>query len=190
MHTISFGFQPTMKVNIHNECTRFMLLRQEYFSIGATRDSEPNLKANAGSMMSVDFKYSLATFEGALICKLERERSKTETKDQSELIYNLLLVVWKSEGYRNFHVLVRLIECDNTFHWDKIKPEVYYQRYASQLSTYTSPIRNTWLTRDGTVLMTRLKLDLMKKDGILDLTISEKNRDGRSNRPEWINLER
>jgi hypothetical protein len=99
-----------------------------------------------------------------------------------------LLVAWKSEGYKNFCVFVHLIECNKWPYWDEIRLEEYYQRYADQLSTYTGPIKDTWLIHDGTVLMTELDLDFTQRDGVLNITISEGSKDEHAKRPEWINL--
>jgi hypothetical protein len=82
-----------------------------------------------------------------------------------------------------------LIECGKTFRCDKIKLEEYHQRYVSQLRTYTDPIKDTWLMHDGTVLMTRLELDFMKRDGRLNITISEGIKDDCTKRPKWIHPE-
>jgi hypothetical protein len=55
----------------------------------------------------------------------------------------------------------------------------YYQRYANQFCTHTGPIKDTWLPRDGTVLMIGLELDFVQRDDVLNITISEGIENGR-----------
>jgi hypothetical protein len=94
--------------------------------------------------------------------------------------YIWLFVAWKSEGYKEFHVFVHLIEYDEWIDWYKLELKTYYQRYANQLSTYTDPVIDTWLTRNGKVFMTKLELDFTqrnRRDGVLNITISERSKD-------------
>jgi hypothetical protein len=139
-------------------------------------------------MTSVDSKSSLAAFEGALICKLQKEDVKSD--DQSKLLYILLLVAWKSEDYKKYRVVLQLIEYDETFHWYEVKPEAYYQKYVSQLSTYTDPIRDAWSISDSITLITGLELDSTQRDGRLNITISESTSDDYGILPVWIDPER
>jgi hypothetical protein len=188
MPSISIESQLTMKVNMHNQCLGLKLINHGCFSNGIDWNKEPDEKVDAGSIMSADSKSSLAVFEGALIYELQR--GYTETDDQLESTYALLLVSWKSEGYKKFRVFLKLIECDRTFYWNNSKLERYYRKYRSQLGTYTDPIKDTWLIYNGTVLMTELELNFTQRDGVLNITISEGVKDEYTKRPEWINLNR
>jgi hypothetical protein len=67
--------------------------------------------------------------------------------------------------------------------WDMVKLKEYCQRYANQLDTYTDPIRDTWLTRDGAVLVTRLELDFMQRNDVLNIAISEGIKDDHTKKP-------
>jgi hypothetical protein len=188
MYTISFERQPTMKVNIHNQCSDFILTKQGNFSHGTNWNSYCNWRVDAGSMMSAALTPLLATSEVALAYKLERKLVRPV--NQSESTHILFSVAWKSEGYKKGRVFVHLIEYDEWFDWSRIKLEEYYQKYANQLCTYTDPIRNTWLTHDGTVLMTELELDFTQRDGVLNVTISEGTRDDHTKIPARFNLGR
>jgi hypothetical protein len=188
MHIIRVKLQPTMEVNIHNQCSDLKIADRKCSSNYENWNKYPDWRVNTGNMMSVEFKSLLAMFEGALICKLQRDDVKSD--DQPRPTYTLLFIAWKYEGYKRFLSFLQLIECDKEFHWNKIRPEEYYQRYASQLSTYTGPIRDIWLTDNGTVLMTELDLDFVKRDGVLSITISEGVRGSRIKRPAWIGPER
>jgi hypothetical protein len=115
------------------------------------------------------------------------QRKRVISDGQPKSTYTLFLVGWKSEGYNELRAFVKLIECDKTFHWCKVGLKEYYQRYANQLCAYTDLIKDTWLTHDDKVLMTKLELGLTQRDGKLNLIISEGIEDEHTRRPIWIN---
>jgi hypothetical protein len=207
IYTISVESQPTMKMNIYNQCSGFKLKYGKdfkpgwpqapityekrnggYFSDGADWNQGPYWEVKAGDVMSADLIPILPTFGGVLTYQLQREN--IEFDDQLESTHIRLFVAWKSESYKKFHVLVQLIECDKTLLWDEIKLKEYYQRNIRQLCAYTGPIKNTWLIPDGTVLMTRLELDFMQRDDVLNITIAEGVKDDYTKPPEWVNPNR
>jgi hypothetical protein len=188
IHAISVEHQPTMKVNIHNQCSGFKLLYPRYFSSGADWYECSGRRIDVGSMMSSDFEPLLTTFGGVLTYMLQKE--DVSSSDQPELSYIRLFVVWKSEGYRNFRAFVRLIEYDEKFCWNIDRLKECYQRYTSQLSTYAGPVRDTWLVHGVTVLITGLELDFTQRDGVLNITISEGSENEHARRPERIDPER
>jgi hypothetical protein len=177
-----------MEVNIYNQCSDFDLIDGEYFISGADWVKYPVNAVDAGSMTNATLIPSPITFEGVLAYGLLRKN--VESGNQHKSTYILLFVAWKSEGYREFHVFVHVIECDKKIKWNQIKLDEYYQRYANQFSTYAGPIKDTWLMYDGTVLMTGLDLDFMQRDGVLNTTISEGVKGEHTRRPEWIDLNR
>jgi hypothetical protein len=177
-----------MRVNIHNQCSYFKLTYRESFGEGALCNDDSDEDVDTGSMKSVDLIPFRVAFTGALMYELERKHVKTGSRSEPTLI--LLFIAWKSEGYKKFRVFVHLIEYDKRSYLHKITSEEYYQRYASQLCTYTDPIKDMWFIYDGTVLMTRLELDFTQRDGVLGVTISEGVEDAHTKRPEWIDLER
>jgi hypothetical protein len=177
-----------MKVNIHNQCSGFELTNREYFSNGADWNGCPSRQVKAGNTMSANLIPLLATFESVLAYELKRKHARPDNPSKSNICR--LFVAWKFEGYKNFYVFLQLIEYEKQNKWNEIKLEDYYQRYVSQLSTYTDPIENTWLTRCGKVLMTRLELDFTERDGVLNITISEGAKDDHTKMPVWISQKR
>jgi hypothetical protein len=172
-----------MKLNIHNQCKNFKLTYRKWLSSGADWNSEPNWTINTGIMTSADLTPFLSTFEGVIMYKLERKGDK--------LPYIWLFVAWKSEGYKEFHVLVHLIEYDEWIDWYKLELKTYYRRYANQLSTYTDSVIDAWLTRDDKVFMTKLELDFTqrnRRDGVLNITISEGVKDKHTKKSIWLDL--
>jgi hypothetical protein len=173
-----FLARQTMEMNIHNQCSDLKLTGREDFSDGAEMVTLPNSKVNAGDMISAGWSPFLATFEGALMYELEIEGAGSA--------YIRFLVAWKSERYKEFRVFIHLIEHDEWCHWNKPRLKKYYQGYVSRLSTYTGPVKDTWLTRDGKVLMTRLELNHAWRSDVLNITISEGVKDDHIRRPVWL----
>jgi hypothetical protein len=173
IHTINVEFQSTMTVNIRNQCSGFELRDIGHFSDGAYKDKYISQKADAVSIYVYGFTPFLTAFESSIMGELMRKH--VESDDRSELISTLLLVGWKSEGYKKFRAFVQLIEFDRAFRWYNFQLQEYYQKCANQLNTYTGPIKDTWLMHDGTVLTTTLELDFTKRDGALNITISEQS---------------
>jgi hypothetical protein len=178
----------TVKVNIHNQCSNFTLERIDWVNTGADWSNHPADKVDAGSMKSADLISFLPTFEGVLAYNLTRKNIMLDYLYSRPRIR--FFVIWKSEGYEKLCAFVQLIKCGEQYHLDASSLEEYYRKYASQLSTYTGPIKDAWLLDDGIVLMTELDLDFTQKDGVLNIIISEGIRDGRAKRLEWVNLER
>lgn len=73
--------QPTMKVNIYNQCSDFRLIGGRYFSNGAYWNKEPIWEVDTGSMMSADLIHFLSTFEGILTYELEKKVSSQHIFD-------------------------------------------------------------------------------------------------------------
>jgi hypothetical protein len=180
--------QPAIGVNIYNQCQNFTLIYPGYFSTGLAWTKCPDWELYTGSIMRVNLIPFLSTFEGILTYQLQKE--DVEPDNQSESTCIRLFITWKSEGYKKLLVCTNLIEHDKHFYWNLVKLEEYYQRYANQLNIYTSPIKNTWLTHDGTVLRTRLKLDIKKKSSTLDIFISEGVKNRHTKMLEWIDSRR
>jgi hypothetical protein len=164
------------------------LTNQAFFSTCETSDESLALEVDAGNMTSVEFTPLLAAFEGVLSYVLKRKY--VGSSERFEATHIRLFVAWKSEGYKKLRACVNLVECDEKFNWYNTKLEEYCQRYASQLSPCTNPIRDTWLIHDGIVLTTRAELDFTQIDGVLNITISEGVKDDHTRRPVWIDPKR
>jgi hypothetical protein len=181
---MSVELKATMKVNIHNQCSDLKLIGRGYFSTGTYWDKRPNDEVEADDMTNAKLIPSLATFEGILTYELEIKHVKPDNRRDPPHIR--LFVAWKSEYYKQFRMFMHLIEYDEYVEWNEIKLKEYYHHYVNQLNAYTDSIKNTWLTCDGTVLMTGLELDFTQRDGVLNITISEGVKNEHSRRPAWF----
>jgi hypothetical protein len=177
-----------MKVNIHNQCSDFKLINRGYFSDGSRWNRYLAEEVDPGGMVNIEFKYSLATFEGALAYKLQRGDVKSNGQFEPTCI--LLFVAWKSDGYRKICAYVRLLEYDEWFYWNETKLKEYYQMHASQLSIYTGPSKETWSIHNDVVLVTGLELDFAQRDGRLNIFISENVKNEYTKIPVWVGPER
>jgi hypothetical protein len=185
MHIISTEFQPTMKVNIYNQCSGFKLVDRKCSNVFMNWNKKPDMEVDSDSMMSADLISYWATFEGSLTYQLQEKRVISSNRRKSKT--TLLFVAWKSEGYKMLRVLVQLIECDKQTKWNPFKLEEYRQRCANQLNVYTGFIEDIWLIHDGTVLITRLGMKFMQGCHVLNISISEGVMNRYDARPIWIN---
>jgi hypothetical protein len=188
MYTISVRFRPSMKVNIYNRCSDFKLTYRGSFIKGAHFNEKPDQEVDTGCVKSLNVTTFLAAFRGVLMHKLERKYVKPGSQHEPTDI--ILLVIWKSERYKEFRAFVQLIERNNTSYWSEIQAEEYYRRYENQLCTCTDSVGDTWLIHDGTVLTTKLGLHFKRRDGVLNIVISEGIKDKHARKPEWIDVER
>jgi hypothetical protein len=188
MHIFSYGAQPTMEVNIHNQCSNFALSTESYSNACACWCKNPYWKSYDINMKSDGFSHFLATFGGVLTYTLDREGIKPD--EELEPTHIRLFIAWKAEGCKDLRAFVQLIECDKTLYWGKIRLREYYQRHANQFSAYTGPIKDTWLIYNNIVVMIRLELNFTQRDGVLNITISESVRDEHTKRPIGIGLKR
>jgi hypothetical protein len=178
----------TIAVNIRNQCSNFKLINGKYYYSDSCMDFHSSKEVETGCTNRLNFKPSLITFGSAILYQLQRKDIKSD--DRLESTTTLLFITWKFEGYKELSVLVQLLECDKTFRWSKFSSREYYRKYVNQLCTYTDPIKDIWLTRDGTVFMTRLELDFTQRDGMLNITISEGIKEDHVKIPELIDPRR
>jgi hypothetical protein len=129
-----------MEMNIYSQCSDFKLTNQKCFSNGASWSEDLAQELDTGNVMSADLIPFLSTFEGVLTYQLQGRDTKPD--NQPGATHIRFLVAWKSEGYKKFLLFVHLIEYDDEVNWNRIKLEKHYQRYISQVSTYTDPIKD------------------------------------------------
>jgi hypothetical protein len=171
-----------MKVNIHNRCPGLVLDNEEHFSTGVDWNEKLSDRVDSGSMTSANLIPLMSTFGGIVGYDLETIGI--------ESTYIRLSVIWKSEGYKQLKVFVHLVEYEKRYSWGANELEDYYQRYASQLRAYTTPIKRKRLLDDGTVLMIKLEVDFTQRDGVLNVAISKLKNSVCTRKPEWISLKR
>jgi hypothetical protein len=182
IHTTSVEPQATMQVNVHYQCSDFGIGEVRYFYRGAY--SKNYRRMSGYNVSNTDFVPSLSTFRGVVAHELQDKDYDPSNRPDATRIQ--CLVAWKSESYKKLQVFIHLIESNLRIEWDQVKLDDYYQRYANQLSTYTGPIKSTWLMPNGVVMIVRVDLDFTQRDSILSITISDGVEDEHTKRPVWF----
>jgi hypothetical protein len=72
MYIIRFAYQPTAKMNIHNQCSDFKLINRECFITPMSWNKKPDAEVDAGRMTSADLSSYWTVFEGSLTYQLQR----------------------------------------------------------------------------------------------------------------------
>jgi hypothetical protein len=83
MHTISVESQPTMKVNICNQCSNFNLTDGGYFGTGTDWNKDPDLVVYTGNITNVNLIPFQSAFGGILSYRLQREHVSPSNQRES-----------------------------------------------------------------------------------------------------------
>jgi hypothetical protein len=100
MHIISVDFQPTMRMNIHNQCLDFKLTNRKQFNAFIRWNEHLDDEVDTGSMTNANFIPSLTKFGGATMYELQRKR--TESDDQLKSTYTLLFSLGNLKVIKSF----------------------------------------------------------------------------------------
>jgi hypothetical protein len=128
-------------------------------------------------------------YVGTLIYRLQRRHPRESTEiseDTSSAVY--LLVFWVILNFKKLHTDVLLVEHDKRFIWSKDNLEELSRKNINRFRLYTDAGTETWSLNDNTTLMTTS--EIMDKDLILDITISEVEKDNNTRIPAYIDQER
>jgi hypothetical protein len=191
MYTVSLAIRQSFKLDIHNQCLNVDLVSPTY-----TTDDElecyrpPNYKVCVGDIMRSGFiiKWKRKSY-GALIYRLQKEQSHESTEaseDASNAVH--LLVVWEIDEFEKLCADALLVECDKRFDWEKDNLKELYLKNSDLFRLLPDSAKATWLLDDNVALMT--KFEIMNRDHILNITISEVERDNCARMPVHIDLKR
>jgi hypothetical protein len=179
-------FEELVKLNIHNQCLNVDLVSPIYnISYGLECHRSPDHKVCAGDAARSDFIIK-DTFErsGALIYKLQKRQTHESTETDKSTSSNAhLLVIWGIYEHKELlYADVLLVEHDKGFILSSDRLEnLYHENFRlewdldSAIEWFTDSAKKTWLMDDNTVLMTTF--EIMNEDFILNITISEVERD-------------
>jgi hypothetical protein len=191
IYTISIWIQTSFKLNIHNQCSNIDLVSLTY----VTDDNlechrPPGLKVYASDTMRSGFIVKFyAVSHGVLIYRLQRKRTHESTEiseDTSNVVH--LLVVWEISESNKLCADAMLVKHDKEFDWDKDNLEELHRKNINRFRLCPDPVTETWSLDDNITLMTTY--EIMNGDIILDITISEVERDDNTMIPVHIDLER
>jgi hypothetical protein len=188
MYGSSLPIQPSVKLNIHNQCLNIDLVSPIYVTnYGLECYRAPDDNVHAGDIMRSGFiinKYSNESF-GTLIYRLQR-RQLHEYTMINEYMSSVaqLLVTWRVSEFKELYADVLLVEHDKKFDWNKDNLMDLYRRNINQFRQYSHTVIDTWLSDANTALMTTF--EVMDEELILNITISEAERDNNTRIPICI----
>jgi hypothetical protein len=205
MYAVSLSINSTFKLNIHNQCSNVDLVSPTYvtdYELKCYRP--PGYKVYAGDTMRsafiVDKDYFILHKHdselgsgnescGVLIYKLQRGKfhgSIESSEDTSSVAH--LLVIWKVSRFRKLYADVLLVEHDKRLDWNKHNLRTLYYENIDRFRSCSDSATETWLLNDSAAWMTTL--EIMNEGCILDITISEVERDNNTMLPAHIDLMR
>jgi hypothetical protein len=189
MYTVSIPIEPLFKLNIHNQCSDVDLISSTYIIHGWSECYRPpDYKVCTGDTMRSGFIIkSDNEFDGALIYKLQKKQLHKST-EISEDISNViqLLVVWRISASKKLYAAVLLVEHDKGLDKDDLR-ELYHRNFG-RFRLCPDATAEAWSLDDNTALKTTC--NIMDEDHILDITVSEVERDNSAKIPTYIDSER
>jgi hypothetical protein len=191
MYVVSLNIQPSIKLNIHNQCLNVDLISPTYITHHRLEcHRPPDYKVCAGNTTKSGFiiESGYASY-GILIYRLQKKQSHESNEiDKGTASAAHLLVVWKFSKFNELYADVLLARYDKRFNWDRDDLEFLYNKNDSQFRLCPDSATETWLLDDNTVLITAFKI--MNEDHILDITVSEVEGDNGTWMPVHVNLKR
>jgi hypothetical protein len=190
IYAVSLSIQPSIKLDIHNQCLNVDLVSPTYI-IGDALECHraPDRKVCAGDTMRSGFIINKPGNEsdGALIYRLQRKGSRKFTEiDESTLNTIQFLIIWRTSESKKLCVDAMLVEHDKGLDKDNLKE--LRRKNINRFKLCPDSAIETWLLDANTALMTTSKI--MNEDRILNVTISEVEEGNSTRIPSYIDPER
>jgi hypothetical protein len=191
IHTASLSVQPSVKLNIHNQCWDAGLVSPVYVTgNGLECHRPPDYRVYAGDTIRSGFIINETDdgSYGVLIYRLQRRqsyRSAGASEDTSNGVH--LFVVWEISEPKELYADVLLIEYTKAFSWNRDKLNKLYHENRDRLKECNDIISDTWLVDNNMVLKTSFSVRDLKGNPELSIYISEE-RDDYAMRPFCIDL--
>jgi hypothetical protein len=187
--TISLPIQPSVKLNIYNQCLNVDLVSPTYITgYRSECHRPPDYKVCVGDTTRYSFiiKSNYAT-GGALIYKLQRKHMHKSTKiGKYTSRATHLLVVWEFSSSRVLYVDVILVRHDKRLDKDDLK--CLYRENFDRFRLCSDFATELWSLDDNTVL--RTTFEIMNEDHLSTIIISEVEGDNGARMPAHIYLRR
>jgi hypothetical protein len=184
---------PKVKLVIRHRFPGIELVSPVYASDGAECPLPPDQRLDVDSTTRVDFNLNITQNESTGILMYEL---KTTTQSNQNVISSedevrciQLAIIWKINNSKELCVVSYLIEHDKYHVWDRDELMKLVKRYQVFSVQYT-PIEETYLIQDNTVLMTYLYITREGEGYKLDMTISEERIRDDTQRPWYIDVDR
>jgi hypothetical protein len=190
MYAVRLSIQPSIKLNIHNQCLNIDLVSPTHFTdYDLECHRPPDYKVYAGNITKSGFiSMSNSGFYVVLIYRLQRKQSHepSETsKDTSNATH--LLVIWKFE-YEKLRADVLMVEHDMRFIWNEDNLKKLYSNNIRPFGLHSGFATEIWSLNDNVTLMTTS--EVMNEDRTVNITISEVEKYHSARTPMHIDLKR
>jgi hypothetical protein len=191
MYAVSLPIPPSVKLSIHNQCLNVSLAYPIYFtSNGLECHRPPDYKVYAGDIMRSGFIIKSGIWScGILMYKLQRRQTHEYTKigkDTSSAAQ--LLVVWRISESNELYTDAMLLEHGKGFDWNEDNLRELYRKNFGRFRLRPDSATETWSLNDNTALKTTF--EIMNEGHLLNIIISEVEKDNNTRMPVHIDLER
>jgi hypothetical protein len=171
IYAISLSIEPTVKLNINNQCSSINLISPTYVTDGSLEFHRlPDHKVCAGDAISLGFiSKSDDTSTVILVYQLQTWYAHESTgiiKYTSGVVH--LLMIWDISKSYFSQADVLLVECDKKLDKDDLNDFYCENRNMFRQSDYAT---ETWSLDDNTALM--IEFDIIDEDRTLDIIIYE-----------------
>jgi hypothetical protein len=163
------------------------LVAPMYVSNGPKCDISPYENICSGATMRAYVKKNLS--QGESICALMYKLRKNNAEELNGTNCTQLVMIWKIDNFKRFHLIPRLIERDKGQVLDRDR----LMRLAQECALSSIPcdsVEETWLVCNGAVLATRMNVTRKKLYHKLEMVVCEGNRSHLTRRPQHINMNR
>jgi hypothetical protein len=187
IYTVRLTVRPSFKLNIHNHCLNVDLVSPTYITSDKLEcHRPPDYKVSAGDTMRVSFiiKLGYGSYD-ALIYRIQRKKPHESTEnreDTSSAVH--LLVVWKISESEELYAEVLLVEHEKRLDQDTDDLEELIFENNNWFRLYSDSTTEIWSLDDNTALMTIF--NIMNEDHVLNITISEIEKDNSARTPAHI----
>jgi hypothetical protein len=190
IHAFSLSIKPSVKLNIHNECSNVDFVSLTYATgYGLDCYRLPDYKVRVSDTMRFGFIIkSFSRSYGALICKLQRRQSHNSikiNKDTPNAAH--LLVVWEAHEYE-LRVDALLVEDDKRLDWNTSNLGVLHEKNSNLFRLCSHFGTETWILDDDAALVTAF--EIVNEGFLLNMTISEVEKYNCARMPAHVDPER
>jgi hypothetical protein len=184
---------PEVKLIVHNQCLGIELVSPVYAYDNATCHLSPDQRLDSGSTMKAGFNIDSTQEESIGILMYELKNTKQfsnnviSREDKARCAH--FSMIWKVNNSKEFYVNWHIIVHEKGRIWNRDKL-IELAKQCDIFNIKHSPIEETLLTHNNTVLMTRANITHEGECYILEITISETNIRHNTWRPWYLDMDR
>jgi hypothetical protein len=178
---------PFLEVMIHHQFPDIALVSPLCYSNSIAYYIPSDQRIDFGTTAQAGFEIDLLRNE--LICALMYRLEGKHINEFDRTTYIQLVMIWKLDKFKKFHLATHLIAHDKYQIWDRDRLKVLTEHH-KLFSIQHDSVEKTWLMHDITVLMTSVNVTREEECYKLDITISETNVKNDTQKPQYIDMDR